>query len=219
VGVDPPERAGGLILAGGASRRMGVDKAWLPFGKRRMLATVVSVLREILDPLIVVAAPGQILPPLPASVEVARDPARGLGPLQGLATGLRALGGRAEVAFLAPCDAPLLRGSFVQHLVELSRGHDIVVPCEGAYYHPVSAVYRATVLPNAEAALASGRRRIDVIYPDCRTLTTPVDDLRRGDPDLCSLLNINGPEDYLKALRTAGFMAELHAAEQRFFVS
>jgi molybdopterin-guanine dinucleotide biosynthesis protein A len=215
LGVDPPERAGGLILAGGASRRMGVDKAWLPFGKCRMLAAVVRVLREILDPLVVVAAPGQILPPLPASVQVAYDPARGLGPLQGLVTGLAALDGRAEVAFLAPCDAPLIRKQFVQHMIGLSRGQDIVVPCEGAYFHPVSAVYRTAVLPRAEAALASGRRRIDVIYPDCHTLPTPVDDLRRVDPDLRSLLNINGPEDYLNALRTAGFVAELHAAEQR----
>lgn len=196
--------AAGLVLAGGASRRMGVDKAWLPFGGRRMLSTVVGTLREDLSPLIVVASPGQVLPPLPSDVEVARDPAPGLGPLQGLVTGLRALACRAEAVFLAPCDTPLLRLAFVRHLLALADGHDAVVPSEGPYYHPVSAVYRAAVLPMAEAVLSAGGRRIDALYPDCRTRAVSEAELRVVDPELHSLLNINGPEDFETAARAAG---------------
>src|SRR4051812_49738323 len=87
-------RLGGIILCGGRSRRMGRPKAWLPFAGEPMLARVVRLLGEVVHPLVVVAAPGQDLPPLPPDVLAARDPEEGRGPLQGLAAGLEALRGR-----------------------------------------------------------------------------------------------------------------------------
>src|SRR5690349_21785016 len=80
--------AGGIVLCGGQSKRMGQPKAWLPFGGELMLPRVVRLLSEAVRPVVVVAAPGQDLPPLPADVAVVRDEERGRGPLQGLAAGL-----------------------------------------------------------------------------------------------------------------------------------
>src|SRR5215475_5887673 len=97
---------GGVVLCGGQSRRMGRPKAWLPFGGELMLPRVVRLLGEAVAPLVVVAAPGQDVPPLPTDVEIVRDPERGRGPLLGLAAGLAALRGRADVAYLSSCDAP-----------------------------------------------------------------------------------------------------------------
>ena len=82
---------GAVILCGGQSRRMGQPKAWLPFGRERLLQRVVRLVSTAAEHVAVVAAPGQELPPLPASVVLARDPVRGKGPLQGLAAGLAAL--------------------------------------------------------------------------------------------------------------------------------
>src|SRR5262245_46114604 len=89
-------RVGGVVLCGGQSSRMGRPKAWLPIGGETMLGRVVRLLGEVVSPLVVVAAPGQELPPLPPGVTVVRDPERGRGPLQGLAAGLPALGGTVE---------------------------------------------------------------------------------------------------------------------------
>src|SRR3954471_1186321 len=71
----------GIVLCGGQSSRMGRPKAWLPFAGEIMLPRVVSLLGEAVAPIVVVAAPGQDVPPLPPAVEVVRDPERGRGPL------------------------------------------------------------------------------------------------------------------------------------------
>src|SRR5690349_7691008 len=102
-------RTAGIVLCGGQSSRMGKPKAWLPFAGEIMLPRVVRLLAEAVTPIVVVAAPGQDVPELPAGVDVVRDPERGRGPLQGLAAGLEALTGRADAAYLSSCDVPLLR--------------------------------------------------------------------------------------------------------------
>ncbi len=202
--VSPGMRVAGVILCGGQSRRMGCDKAWLPFGTQRMLPLVAGILREAVGPVCVVAGPGQILPPLPDAVVIAYDPQPGKGPLQGLATGLAAVKGWADAVFLAPCDTPLLRPAFVRDLLGRLGDADIALPREGEYYHPMSAVYRTSVLGPADALLAAGTRRIDAVCGVCPTVEVSVESLRQSDPDLRSLLNINGPDDYRKAAELAG---------------
>src|SRR5262245_54263717 len=73
----------GIVLCGGQSKRMGRPKAWLPFAGELMLPRVVRLLGEVVAPIVVVAAPDQAVPPLPAHVAVVRDEAKGRGPLQG----------------------------------------------------------------------------------------------------------------------------------------
>ena len=70
-------KTAGIVLCGGQSSRMGRPKAWLPFGDEVMLTRVVRRLAEVVAPIVVVAAPGQEVPALPAEVEVVRDPERG----------------------------------------------------------------------------------------------------------------------------------------------
>src|SRR5205085_2744302 len=72
---------------------------------------------EVVDAVVVVAAPGQDVPPLPDGVEIVRDEVEGKGPLAGLAAGLAALAGRADAAYLSSCDVPFLRSAFVRRVV------------------------------------------------------------------------------------------------------
>ena len=58
-------RTGGIVLCGGRSSRMGRPKAWLPFGGELMLPRIVRILREVVEPVVVVAASDQEVPPLP----------------------------------------------------------------------------------------------------------------------------------------------------------
>ena len=85
---------GAVVLCGGESRRMGQPKAWLEFGPERLLERVVRLVGTVARPIVVVAAPGQDLPPLPSHVSIVRDEVSGRGPLQGLAAGFAALGRR-----------------------------------------------------------------------------------------------------------------------------
>ena len=66
-------KTGGVVLCGGRSRRMGFAKASLPFGPELMIQRVLRLLGEVVDPLVLVAAPRQELPDLPGDVIVAHD--------------------------------------------------------------------------------------------------------------------------------------------------
>src|SRR5882672_4754025 len=95
---------GGIILAGGKSTRMGSPKALLPFGAETMLQRVVRLLATVVSPIVVVAAPEQSLPDLPADVIVTHDEHEGRGPLEGLRAGLKALPPSSEIAYVTSCD-------------------------------------------------------------------------------------------------------------------
>lgn len=196
---------GGIVLCGGSSRRMGWPKVMLPFGPERMLQRVVRLMGEALQPVVVVASPGQELAELPPEVRVLRDRQPGRGPLEGLAVGLAGVGDRVEAAYLTGCDVPLLVPGFVRRMIELAAGYDVAVPRVAGFDEPLAAVYRTEVLPQAEALLAADRLRPAYLFDRVRTRRISAEELREADPDLGSLANVNSPADYHAALVQAGF--------------
>jgi molybdopterin-guanine dinucleotide biosynthesis protein A len=197
--------AGGIVLCGGRSSRMGRAKAWLPFGGEVLLQRTVRILGAVVDPIVVVAAPGQDLPPLPASVTVARDEQEYLGPLNGLATGLEALRDRADVAYLSSCDAPFLLPAFVRRVIDRLGPASVCLPDVGAYLHPLAAAYRIDVLPVVQNLLAAGQLRPVSLTERLPTRVLRPEDLIDVDPTLQSLRNVNTPAEYEAALQEAGY--------------
>src|SRR5262245_20696566 len=128
---------GGLILCGGKSSRMGRDKATLPFGPELMLQRVVRLLSQVVSPIVVVAAHDQQLPALPPRILLARDGRQGRGPLEGLHAGLAAIAGRADAVYATGCDVPLLVPVFVRRMIDLLGEHEIAVPVEAQFEHPL----------------------------------------------------------------------------------
>lgn len=196
-------KVGGIVLCGGQSKRMGRPKAWLPFGDEVMLQRLVRILGAVLQPIVVVAAPDQEVPPLPAGVVLVRDEEKGRGPLQGLAAGLAALGTLADAAYLSSCDVPFLRPAFVQRLIDLLGNAAICVPKVGDYHHPLAAVYRVEVLGAVERLLAVQRLRPVFLFEEVATRIVGEDELRGVDPTFESLRNLNTLEEYEKALQDA----------------
>jgi molybdopterin-guanine dinucleotide biosynthesis protein A len=195
---------GGIVLCGGQSKRMGRPKAWLPFAGETLLARAVRLMHEAVSPVVVVAAPDQDLPPLPAEVRIVRDEERGRGPLQGLAAGLAALKGLADVAFVSSCDVPFLRPAFVKRMIELLGSHQICVPRVGEHHHPLAAVYRVDVLGAVGDLLKQNRLRPVFLFDAVPTRVVEAQELSDVDPMFESLRNLNTPEDYEQALRDAG---------------
>ena len=144
----------GIVLAGGHSRRMGRDKAALPWAESTMLGTVVETQRAVLAHVIVVAARGQQLPAVDA--EIVRDRLPDQGPLRGLATGLAAAAAAGyEWAFAAATDTPLLTEHVVREVLAADPEADVAVAVAGGRDQPLIARYRTGMLPDLEAALAA----------------------------------------------------------------
>ncbi len=201
---------GGVVLCGGRSSRMGRPKALLPFGPETLLQRVVRIMSAAVDPIVVVAAVGQELPPLPTGVRIVRDEQEYAGPLAGMGLGLRALAAEADAAFVSACDAPLLRVEFVRHMLDAVEKNDAVVPHDGTFYHPLAGVYRTSLHLQIAALVASGQARPLFLIESVQTVRMGLDDLRVVDGALDSLRNLNTPEEYLAALRDSGISAEPH---------
>jgi molybdenum cofactor guanylyltransferase len=197
--------AGGIVLCGGKSTRMGVPKATLPFGPETMLQRVVRLLGTVVSPVVVVAAGEQALPELPDEVAVTRDEREQRGPLEGLRAGLKALPNSVDMAYITSCDVPLLEPAFVTRMVELLGDHDIAVMEIDGFPHPLSAVYRRDTLPHVEALLEKDRLRPVFLFDAVRTRRVRPEEMFSVDPQLRTLRNLNTREDYLAALSEAGY--------------
>lgn len=206
---------GGIILCGGRSTRMGMPKATLPFGGELMVQRVVRLLGQVVQPLVVVAAPDQLLPQLPHGVLVARDRREGRGPLEGLYAGLNALAPYADAAYATSCDTPLLSIEFVRRMIDELADHQTAVPVEPeGFHHPLAAVYRTDITPHLAQLLAVDQLRPVFLYDRLDTRRVPVEQLRDVDPDLKTLSNLNRPEDYFRALKEAGLEPPPEIIEQ-----
>jgi molybdenum cofactor guanylyltransferase len=201
--VVPRDRFGGIVLCGGKSSRMGRAKLSLPFGGETLLGRVVRIVREVVSPVVVVAGPEHDLPELPAGTLVARDEIPNQGPLGGLAAGMAALRGRADAVYLSACDVPLLRPEFVRALIESLGTHEAAVGWDGQFY-PLSGVYRLSLEARVKQLIAAGRLAAQFLARECEARLVNIQELRAVDPELVSLHNVNCPEDYREALRTAG---------------
>lgn len=200
--------AGGIVLCGGKSTRMGVPKATLPFGSETMLQRVVRLLGTVVSPIVVVAAREQSLPQLPDDVAITRDEREQRGPLEGLRAGLKALPNSIEVAYITSCDVPLLVPGFVTRMVELLGDQDIAVMEIDGFPHPLSAVYRRDTLPHVEALLEKDKLRPVFLFDAVRTRRVRPEEMLSADPQLRTLRNLNTREDYLAALSEAGLSTE-----------
>ena len=186
-----------IILAGGKSSRMGRSKALLPFDNEPLIVHIVRALKSMFAEAVVVAAPDQELPPLPALL--VRDEVAYQGPVGGIYYGLKAAQG--EFCFVTSCDVAFTNLSLISFLISQISNYDVVVPYWQERFQPLHAVYRRSVLPLLKEQLERGELRPIYLFDKVRTRKIGEDEIRRLDPEGLSFLNMNTPEDYVEALK------------------
>lgn len=194
----PLESIAGVVLCGGESRRMGRDKASLPFHGETLLDRVVRRLSAIVRPIVVVARPGQSLPTLPPEVVVEFDPVAGQGPWPGIAAGLRRLCDR-DALFVVGCDQPFVEPAWIRALAERIGEHDCAVAIVDGVVQPLAGLYRPRVADVVERLLRENRPPRE-LFDHVPTRRIPFEDLAAADPHGRTLTNINTPEEYRDAL-------------------
>jgi molybdopterin-guanine dinucleotide biosynthesis protein A len=194
----PPSQphASAIILAGGKSSRMGRPKALLPFDGQPLIAHLVRHLSRLFPDIVVVAAPAQALPPLPATV--IHDAVAYQGPVGGLCYGLQAA--QAEMCFVTACDTPFLNLALISYLLAQMTDCDVVVPLWQERLQPLHAVYRRSVAPLLHEQLVRNELRPIALYAKVRTREVRPEEIGRFDPEGLSFRNMNTPEEYEAAL-------------------
>jgi molybdenum cofactor guanylyltransferase len=184
--------AAAAVLAGGASRRMGRDKATLRVGGVELAALVLAAAAQVADPVVLVAPDGH--PARRLGAPAVADP--GLGPLVALAAALDAL--EAEHVLVLAADHPGLRVPLLAHLVALAGEADAVACRRGPRLEPLVAVYRrAPALAAARSRLAGpprGRSLLGLLAGLC-PLVVEEPEWRRVDPDGRSFADLDDPAD------------------------
>ncbi|HEY6011697.1 MAG TPA: molybdenum cofactor guanylyltransferase [Nitrospirota bacterium] len=185
----------GIVLSGGESSRMGMDKAFLKLGGVPLIEHVLRAMRQVCDSVIIVTKK----PELYAAFEalVATDVGQGRGPLTGIYSGL--LRSQDEYNFVAACDMPFLNPRLMTYMREQAAGHDIVVPSVGTFVEPMHAVYCRGLIPLIETRLRRDAQQIRAMFPEVRVRYVTEQEIDRHDPARRSFVNINTPREYEEA--------------------
>jgi molybdenum cofactor guanylyltransferase len=183
----------GILLAGGKSRRMGLDKRFLQLGGETLVRRALSVYERLFtEILIVVAEPVPELSDM--GYQIVTDLIPNCATLGGLYTGLSFA--RSRRIFAAACDMPFLSSAVIDHLLQFCDD-DIVMPKLVSGLQPMHAVYAKTCLPYFEDMIANNILSIQLVLEnyELRARLVPEEALRTLDPQLLSFLNLNTPED------------------------
>ena len=181
----------GAVLVGGASSRMGRDKASLPWDGVPMAQRVAASLRTCVARVRAVVRPGMAPPPGLEPIED-RYPARAA--LVGVHAALDAC--EAPAVLVAACDLPEIEPRvllLLLGLVPVVGGADIVAAAGPKGPEPLLAVYRRRLLPEIGRRIESEQLSLRGLLAASDTLLVPEQDLRRADPELRSFRNVNGP--------------------------
>lgn len=181
------------ILAGGKSRRMGRNKALLPFRGIPLIRHVYETLAPLFGEIFLVTdAPGAFdflpCPKIP-------DRIPGYGPISGIDAALRhALHPCVQVV---GCDAPFLSPSLLNLLAGSAGEADLVIPCGPKGLEPLCAVYGKGCLPLIEESLRRGDYQLLALADRVRNrkVVSP-EEVAAVDPGFHSFRNLNTPGDF-----------------------
>lgn len=188
----------GFILVGGASSRMGRDKARLILGGQTFVERIRAALSALTERVTLVGPAERCAawPQLPAVPDFYVE----WGALGGLHAALSAARSAPWAAVVA-CDLPFVTGELFVRLASLRENFEAVVPVQlDGRRQPLCALYRADVAGGRAAELvAAGERRPRALLDSLRTRLVAFDELcDLGGAELF-FTNVNTPEDYALA--------------------
>ncbi len=194
---DYSTRITAILLAGGRSRRMGGrNKAFLEIDGKKIIQRELEILEGLFKEIIVITNTFDQYDFL--EKPMFSDIKPGFGSLGGLYTGLVKCS--REYGFVVPCDMPFLNERVINYICERSLGHDVTVPRIDEHFEPLHAVYSRRCAPLMEVLMSHGDLKIIDLFGDVDVLEIDQDELRRIDPELKFILNVNSPTDFTSAV-------------------
>jgi molybdenum cofactor guanylyltransferase len=187
-----------VIQAGGQSRRMGQNKALMPFLEQPLIERVVQRLKHAADEILI----NTNQPDLFSFLKLAMFPdlIPGKGPLGGLFTALSVA--KFPLVAVVACDMPFINPQLLTHERDLLGVDewDVVLPRSNDGLDPLHAVYRKDAcLPAIRLALDEDRLRMVSWIGDVKVREMGIEELLVIDPDLRSFINVNTPDEFRRA--------------------
>lgn len=179
---------GGILLTGGASSRMGRDKALLRVAGEPNARRIAGLLSRVAHPVV------EVGPAVSGLASVREEPAGG-GPLVAVASGGRALRalGHTGAALVLACDLPCVDEAVLAFLAG-RPGSGSVIPVVGGQAQPLCARWSAVDLAVAGALAAAGERALRALPWDADT-DRPDESAWSAVTDARSFADVDTPAD------------------------
>lgn len=183
-------RIAGVVLAGGASRRMGQTKALIDVDGTAMADRVLDALRSVgADPVVLVGGDADELAPL--SAPVVPDLYPGEGPVGGVLSALEHLAGLdvVDAALILPCDLSDVNAEILLPLLEAAAGdgHSRVWVAATDRMEPMCALWSLAARGTVREQFVAGQRTLHRVIAELPHTTVTVEPR--------ALRNVNRPED------------------------
>ncbi len=156
-----------IIMAGGESCRMGIDKSMLSIKGQSIIEVICEQIRDFFDEILI--STNQVDKFAFLGFKVVPDKVPEWGPLMGIASALEASSN--EFNFVVACDIPNINLTCVNRMLTeaIESQADIVVPVTGKdKYEPLFAIYRKSTLEAINKTLSSGKHKISDVFSLCR---------------------------------------------------
>ena len=193
----------GVILAGGKNSRIGLNKAFLEIGGKRIIDRTIEIYKKIFDEILIITNTPEDYQYLTESVilgeaknlklKIYTDLIPHRGSLGGIYTGLHY--SKSDYAFFAACDMPFLNERVIRHIIKVARDYDIIVPYFKHRLHPLHAVYSKKCLPLIKVMVGKNRLKIKDLFLKCKVKR--ITDI--PETKLPPFSNINTMRDFRRA--------------------
>ena len=184
----------GLVLAGGASRRMGRDKAQIVLDGEPLVMRAVRTLGQVCTDVVVASGDGHRLDHLglPQVADVIPD----AGPLGGIAAGLEAA--RQDLVAVVAVDMPAASPAVLAFLAGLWQGEAAVVPVVQGRWEPLHAVWARPAAPGIVACLQAGDRKVVRVLATLGVRLVDEGEWSAAGPTGTFAANLNVPMDLFR---------------------
>jgi molybdopterin-guanine dinucleotide biosynthesis protein A len=180
------------ILAGGQSRRMGQDKAFLPVGGLTVIERVIQRVAGLSDDVVIVTNTPDRYRYL--GQRLVSDVYPDTGALGGIYTGIHTA--RHPYCLVVACDMPFLNTNLLSYLITLTPDSDVVIPVVKEFPETMHALYGKGCLGPIEVRLQARALKIIGFFDDVRVRYVQREEVARFDPAFRSFMNMNTPADW-----------------------
>ena len=182
-----------IILAGGDSRRMGRDKAMMPFANQTLIQSVITIMQGLFPVTILSVRDYRKEIDLPQVCDMQTNG----GPLTGLVTTL----GRIATpwAFVVACDMPFVSPQLVEQLAKHRARQQAVVPVVQGHLQPMAAFYSVSALAVMRATLSLGDKSLSGAIKHLNVSYVDETRMLNSDAAMRSFIDLDTPQDWAKA--------------------
>lgn len=181
----------GIILAGGQSKRMGTNKAFVRLKEKPLIEYALDALQKV-TPNVILSAGTE--PFHYKNLPVVKDIYPGCGPMGGIYSALRF--SNTDLNLVLSCDMPFVSTELLNFLIEEAAEHDadVTLPVdEQGYRQTLCAVYSKNMLPQLEKSLLQKKLKLKILIAGVNFRIIPVGTTHKYFRQN-TFLNMNTPE-------------------------